>query len=214
MKRGYKINENQQRSAILFRVKHWVRVLAEASEFKRRSSSKFSLIAQKLGLNVRIIAEAIPRALRWHGSIMGETCLNIDGASQNEQVARGGLIRTCAGQHVFNFYSYYGPVTNNFAETRTLLDGIVYCKVLGITSFQVYNDSEWVVCQYNKENQIPWSLRKWGKLIFDEAASLYITIKHVYRELNQAADYLSKLGIDKRSNEAVLWKTKGNTMGG
>lgn len=41
-------------------------------------------------------------------------------------VVGGGLIRTSEGKHISNFYSFYGLGTNNYVETKALLDRIVY----------------------------------------------------------------------------------------
>lgn len=51
---------------------------------------------------------------------------------------------------------------------------------------------------FNRDFKIPWTLEHWWKLIFKEIKDMDITIKHIYRELNHAADYLSKQGLQKR----------------
>lgn len=40
--------------------------------------------------------------------------------------------------------------------------------------------------------------------IFKEAKCLEIMIKHVYREINQVADYLSKMGIEQKASGAFI----------
>lgn len=157
-----------------------------------------------MGVIVNEPEEREVRVLRWKGPLLGEACLSTDGASQGKLAAGGGLLRTNAGTPIHNFFSYYGEGTNNYVETRALLDGIAYSKLLGIEKMQAYTDSKLVVKWYNRERRIPWRLKHWWELIFEETKHMHFSIKHVLRELNQAVDYLSKQGLERKANGAVI----------
>lgn len=90
--------------------------------------------------------------------MLGEACLNIDSASQNNLAAEGGILRSNLRKQILNFFSYYGPALNNLTETRALLDGIVFCKLDGIIHFQIHSDSNLVIKWFYREYEIPWPL--------------------------------------------------------
>lgn len=55
--------------------------------------------------------------------------LNMDGASRDNLASGGGIIRLSAGDHVVNFFNFFGEGSSNLAETRALLDGLELCKL-------------------------------------------------------------------------------------
>ncbi|KAF5207701.1 hypothetical protein FRX31_002711 [Thalictrum thalictroides] len=132
--------------------------------------------------------------------------LNVDGSAQNGQAAGGGIIRNNKGQHIINFFNYYGTGTNNMAETRALLDGLALCMELGLDKIQIQTDSKLVVQWFGSRASIPWSLSKWWKEIRERAAMMNILIVHVYREGNKVADFLSKWGMKYKSGGALHHK--------
>lgn len=122
-----------------------MKMLVKASTFKSKSLKNFNGVAYKLGLRAHALPMIHPKILIWNGPVLGETCLSIDRVVQNDRATRGGIICTYKGKHISNFYSYYGPGINNLVEIRALLDGTVYCKMLGITIFHIHTDSEHMV---------------------------------------------------------------------
>ncbi|KAF5176952.1 Ribonuclease h domain [Thalictrum thalictroides] len=110
------------------------------------------------------------------------------------QAAGGGILRNANGQHIANFFSFYGEGTNNVAETRALLDGLDMCQDLCIDKIQIRTDSTLVVKWFLNLIEVPWHLRTWWRKIQIQARFLDIKMVHVYREGNSLADYLSKQG--------------------
>lgn len=68
----------------------------------------------------------------WEGCPHNMFCLSTDGSSINGEASGGETIRTYDGGLVSNFFSSYGKGSNNYAETRALLEGILLCIMLGV----------------------------------------------------------------------------------
>ncbi|OVA04095.1 hypothetical protein BVC80_4581g1 [Macleaya cordata] len=116
----------------------------------------------------------------------------------------GGVIRDDWGILLAAFHSFYGSGSNNVAETRALLDGLLLCQQLGITNFIVKVDSKLVAGWYNQKCSIPWHLSLWWQRIREATVNLNINLKHVYRELNSSADFMASLGLSSRSNCSIM----------
>ncbi|OVA10644.1 Glycoside hydrolase [Macleaya cordata] len=114
-----------------------------------------------------------------------------------------GVIRDDQGILLVAFHSFYGSGSNNLAETRALLDGLLLCQQLGITNIIVKVDSNLVAGWYNQECSIPWHLSFWWQRIREATENLNINLKHVYRELNSSADCMASLGLSSRSNCSI-----------
>lgn len=87
--------------------------MAKVRTFNIRSSRSFEGIINKMGISMKNPANRIPRTLKLQGATIGETYLSIDGIVQSKHATGGGLIKTSSGEHISNFYSYYGNGTNN-----------------------------------------------------------------------------------------------------
>ncbi|OVA08894.1 Reverse transcriptase zinc-binding domain [Macleaya cordata] len=118
--------------------------------------------------------------------------------------AGGGVIRDDQGILLAAFHSFYGSGSNNLAETRALLDGLLLCQQLGITNSIVNVDSNLVAGWYNQKHNIPWHLFSWWQRIREATENLNINLRHVYRELNSSADCMASIGLSSRSNCSIM----------
>ncbi|KAF5204671.1 hypothetical protein FRX31_005740 [Thalictrum thalictroides] len=148
-----------------------------------------------------------PIIVFWKRPNADSVALNIDGASQEGFAAGGSLIRNHLGQHIVNFFSFYGEGTNNMAETRALYDGLQLCEDLCIDEVEIQTDSLLVVQWFMQIIEIPWSLKNWWKKIRLKKRLMNIKIFHVYREGNKVADFLSKKGLQLRCDGASNYRT-------
>ncbi|OVA09824.1 Reverse transcriptase zinc-binding domain [Macleaya cordata] len=138
-----------------------------------------------------------------HSPGMLHHILRVCKLSPTPEAAGGGVIRNDQGILLAAFHSFYGSDSNNLAETRALLDGLLLCQQLGITNFIVKVDSNLVAGWYNQKCSIPWHLSFWWQRIREATENLNINLKHIYRELNSSADCMASLGLSSRSNCSI-----------
>ncbi|HUI31843.1 MAG TPA: ribonuclease HI family protein [Candidatus Acidoferrales bacterium] len=124
---------------------------------------------------------------------------NIDGASFGNPGASGlGIVLYNAdGKVVKEHWENIGCGTNNRAEYMALLKSIDLAEELGADELEVRSDSLLVVSQVNGLYKIKNSTIKiLAKQVYDKikAAKMKFKIIHIPRELNKAADKLSKKG--------------------
>ncbi|OVA03091.1 Ribonuclease H domain [Macleaya cordata] len=118
--------------------------------------------------------------------------------------AGGGVVRESRGQIVAAFRSFYGSGTNNLAESRALLDGLLVCRQIGVTKIVVRVDSKLVASWFHYKCEIPWSLLQWWHKIRELARDMDLTVAHVYRELNAPADSLAVIGLSTSSDHTFF----------
>ncbi len=125
--------------------------------------------------------------------------LYVDGAANLNAKSSGiggcGLI---SGEEVFSFSRFTGDMTNNQAEYLALIHGLELALANGYDRLSVKMDSELVVRQVNgaykvkNERMIPLH-QKVQKLLKNFTQW---EIRHVPRNENARADYLSKQGLN------------------
>ncbi|KAF5183705.1 Ribonuclease h domain [Thalictrum thalictroides] len=201
--RKYEEKYQWQTCSIIYKIRFWIIRICDRFTPTRRSSEGFLKNIGSMGIKSKDPPIQSPKIVYWQSPTGSFVALNVDGASQNGVAAGGGVIRNSHGVHIANFFSYYEEGTNNLAETRALLDGLVLCEELGIDLVLIQTDSMLVVKWFLKLTEIPWHLRLWWRKIRDLTGSMNVQIIHIYREGNYAADYLSKKGINLASNGAV-----------
>ena len=145
--------------------------------------------------------------VHWVLPTQGAFKLNTDGCSLgNPGVSGGGgVLRDSSGVAVFGFSTPFGELTCIQAEIRSLLVGVQQCLLRGFLRIQVEVDSLVLVNILLKKSRCPW-------IIQPEIAALEATqgvewsVGHCYREANQAADALAKVGA--RSEDFVLYSSQ------
>ncbi|CAN1761176.1 Putative ribonuclease H protein At1g65750, partial [Linum perenne] len=131
----------------------------------------------------------------------GEDCftLNTDGSLHraSNSSAAGGIIRDDQGRFVSAFASKLGICSIVRAEIWVVVEGMVLAWNCGIRKLSVQSDSAIAVKLLSGLHQAP---HQHSNLIrnFQELMSRQweVTIEHIYREANFAADYLANSGHD------------------
>ena len=111
----------------------------------------------------------------------------------------GAVILNGEGKVIAEISEYIGEATNNQAEYKALIAGLVKAKELGTSDLEVFLDSELVVKQLNREYRVkdkdlaPLFLEVYNiSLGFKK-----IIFKHIFREKNELADKLVNQALDK-----------------
>jgi ribonuclease HI len=100
---------------------------------------------------------------------------------------------------IFEISEYIGEATNNQAEYKAVIAALKKAKEAGVEFLDFYLDSELVVKQLNREYRVKdKDLAPLFLQVHNLSMSFKkITFKHVRRELNEEADRLVNLAIDK-----------------
>ena len=130
------------------------------------------------------------------------TRLYTDGAARGNPgpAGAGAVIVSPQGHLVAKVGKFLGENTNNYAEYMGLILGLKRAKAMGIKALDVFADSELLVRQLNGEYQVKAeNLRP----LHEEARQLLaafpgVTLRHIRREENEAADEMSNRAIDQR----------------
>lgn len=168
-KDGYVPQESVVTKVILF-IRHCIFSLSTLFSVKRGSTDDFwrkaSLLCIIMAWTIQFVLASI--LVYWIKPPFNFIALNVDGASSGGQAEEGDIIRDHHGNHIANFFCYYGfgfgSGSNNLAETRALLDGLLLCKFLGYPSIIIQSDSSLVVGWARKFFSILWNLKPWWNL--------------------------------------------------
>ena len=127
--------------------------------------------------------------------------LYFDGASRSNPgpASYGGVIYE-NGVERYTYKKYIGTTTNNVAEYKALLNGLLLAKEKGITRLAVYGDSKLVIEQITGNWKVKSRLlipihREICALLVNNPFE-QITFQHVYRKNNKRADELANEALD------------------
>ncbi|KAF5200925.1 hypothetical protein FRX31_009489 [Thalictrum thalictroides] len=181
---------------IIGKVRFWIIIFNKAYSAKVRSSLKFEQTIKGFGILLKNPPLKPPIIVYWTRPPEGFVALNTDGAANNEEAAGGGIIRDLEGNHLSNFFSYYGKGSNNYAESRAILDGIALCVKQGFNKVLLQTDSKLALQWSKQEISIPWNLRAWWRHYRHLTEQMTILYMHTFKEANSVADHLAKKGMD------------------
>lgn len=130
----------------------------------------------------------------------GSYRLHVDGGARGNPgpAGIGAVMLDADGDTVFELSETIGEATNNVAEYRALLAGLMRAIERGVSSLDIYSDSELVVKQLRGE----YKVRNEGlRPLHDEAIALLRRLDHyrlhaVPRERNAHADMLVNKALD------------------
>jgi ribonuclease HI len=136
---------------------------------------------------------------------MKKLIIYTDGGARNNPgpAGIGAVIMDANREVVAQISEYIGEATNNQAEYKAVIAAINKAKDLKAEELEFYLDSELVVKQLNREYRVKDNgLAPLFLDIYNKSLSFKkITFKHIRRELNEEADRLVNLAIDKAVNE-------------
>ncbi len=132
---------------------------------------------------------------------MKRATLHTDGGARgNPGPAAIGFVLTGIGSTPILYKEYIGKGTNNQAEYRALLAGILRAQKEGVQDLMCYLDSELVVKQAKGEYRVK---NEELKVLLGEIKKLFpsfrsITFEHIPRSKNAAADKLVNEALDEQ----------------
>ena len=151
---------------------------------------------------------AIP--VRWSKPILGWFKLNTDGASLGNpgKAGSGGLIRDSEGRWVKGFSRSVGHATSVIAELWDLRDGLKLAAQLGIGCLEVELDAKIIVEMLNNAESSNNTNLKFSSLLYGcrflIANATQVRVTHIYKEMNQCADFLARKGCCLREDFVIF----------
>ncbi|XP_050263906.1 uncharacterized protein LOC126708133 [Quercus robur] len=138
--------------------------------------------------------------IRWERPCQGWFKLNTDGSSLGNSSAAGGggILRDASGNWVQAFSRNIGTTTSFMAEIWALRDGLLMCLNLGINALEVELDARVVADPMNcsaNSNVANFAVVNNCKRLISLLPQAKVT--HCYREANQCADGLARLGTQQ-----------------
>ena len=104
-----------------------------------------------------------------------------------------GSSRSCIGS-IKVFATNFGITSNDEAELRAMIVVLRLCQQIGITQVDIECDSKIVVDWISRGSCRVWYLWDFWEELLNLLQLFEMQISHVFREGNQVADFLAKLG--------------------
>ncbi|CAN1787537.1 Putative ribonuclease H protein At1g65750 [Linum perenne] len=135
--------------------------------------------------------------IAWRPGDEGWSTLNTDGSRNSSSGATsiGGLIRNERGEFIRAFCGNIGDCSITRAELKAIVEGLKIAWSLGIKKVAIQTDSSAAVSILNKrvceQHQHAALVAEFHEL---RSREWELSLSHVYREANCAADYLANFG--------------------
>ncbi|XP_042958232.1 uncharacterized protein LOC122293851 [Carya illinoinensis] len=157
-------------------IKLWIRRIMSLFMKVARISFQDEAILKRLEIPVVYPRPRHIRVIRWKRPPQDWMKLNSDGSSLGNlgPAGAGGVIRDSLGRLHSAYSVFLGQGSNNFAELRSLLEGVRRCHQLGFCRVEIEVDSQLLV---------RWCTK-----------GMEFRMHHVFREGNVVADFLAKRG--------------------
>ena len=176
----------------------------ERSYFKK--SIKDSTEFFSVGRNVKMPKAKIIVEVGWEKPPMGWVKLNTDGSAigSTGRAGGGGAIRNHEGQWLKGYARPLGGSNSCMAELWALRDGLLLAKEMGLNNLIIEMDALSVVLLMNNNsaNLLMEPLLTDCRNLLSEIPNKQIV--HIYREANQCADALAKLGASSLDSFVIF----------
>ncbi|CAN1743077.1 Putative ribonuclease H protein At1g65750 [Linum perenne] len=174
---------NQTATALVYRIEGWVLQVNSAK-------------CQQDSIGVRK-QTYVQRDIAWGPGEAGRVILNTDGSVYpgDGSAAAGGLIRNSDGRYLLAFCANLGKASIMKAELRGAMEGLRLAWENNFRKVDVRVDSEAVISLITgKDNPMHQHAREVNFIREFLNRDWDVTISHIYREGNFAADYLASIG--------------------
>ncbi|XP_024630789.1 uncharacterized protein [Medicago truncatula] len=141
--------------------------------------------------------------VRWNNNDTNCIILNVDGSCLGEPIRAGfgGVIRNSAGFYFSGFSGLIASTTDILlAELTAIHRGLFLAVQLGIEELVCYSDSMLSVKLLTEHVSNYHVYTVLIQDIKDILATTDLSIQHCFREGNQCADFMAKLGANSNAN--------------
>ncbi|XP_042964017.1 uncharacterized protein LOC122298309 [Carya illinoinensis] len=182
--------------SVWYVVKLWIRRIMPLFMKVSRISNLDVDILKKLDIPVLYPKLRQPRVIRWKRPPQDWMKLNSDGSSLGNPgpAGAGGVIRDSLGRIHSAYSVFLGHGSNNYAELRSLLEGVRRCHQFGFRRVEIEIDSQMIVRWCTKGQCTIWYLEDFWEELRGLLGCMEYRLNHVFREGNAVADFLAKMG--------------------
>ncbi|XP_024626908.1 uncharacterized protein [Medicago truncatula] len=141
--------------------------------------------------------------VRWNNNDTNCIILNVDGSCLGELIRAGfgGVIRNSAGFFISGFSGFIAATTDILlAELTAIHRGLLLAVQLGIEEMVCYSDSMLSVKLLTEHVPTYHVYAVLIQDIKDILATTDFSIQHCFREGNQCADFMAKLGANSNAD--------------
>ncbi|KAH0746243.1 hypothetical protein KY285_007900 [Solanum tuberosum] len=137
--------------------------------------------------------------VRWTRPKEGWVKCNTDGASRGNpgMSSYGFCLRDSSGDLLYAEAKRIGFATNMVAEITAIWKAMRYCKEQGYANIFLETDSLSLKNMIRGEWKIPWEIIERVEEIHEMMEISNTQIRHIYREANQLADFITNTAIDQ-----------------
>ncbi|EOY25451.1 Uncharacterized protein TCM_016759 [Theobroma cacao] len=198
---------------VVWRIMKLLRQLLDGSLLHQWQWKGDTDIASMWGHTFQSKHRAPPQIIYWRKPFTGEYKLNVDGSSRNGHLAAsGGILRDHTGKLIFGFSENIGLCNSLQAELRALLRGLLLCKERHIENLWIEMDALAVIQLIQHSQKGSHDIRYLLESIRKCLSCISYRISHIFREGNQAADYLANEG-HSHQNLCVITEAQGELHG-
>ncbi|CAN1776729.1 Putative ribonuclease H protein At1g65750 [Linum perenne] len=133
----------------------------------------------------------------WRPAEEGWCSLNSDGSLYRDptSAAAGGVIRDSNGNFITAFSANLGVCSIMRSELRAIVEGMKLAWSKGIRRLRIQTDSKAAVAMLSKPNNVNSQHANLIEQFYElSSRDWQISVQHIYREANCAADHLASLG--------------------
>ncbi|EOY25454.1 Uncharacterized protein TCM_026877 [Theobroma cacao] len=161
-------------------------------------------IAQEWGITFQAKSLPPPKVFCWHKPSNGEFKLNVDGSAKlSQNAAGGGVLRDHAGVMIFGFSENLGIQNSLKAELLALYRGLILCRDYNIRRLWIEMDATSVIRLLQGNHRGPHAIRYLLGSIRQLLSHFSFRLTHIFREGNQAADFLANRGHEHQSLQVI-----------
>ncbi|KAG5529761.1 hypothetical protein RHGRI_030220 [Rhododendron griersonianum] len=146
------------------------------------------------------------RLTKWVPPIAGNIKLNVDGCWYNAErnAGIGGIFRDCNGTWTLGFYGKMIAESSTEAEIWSIYRGLTIILEKGLANVDIESDSLVAVNIINAGtpgNHPQSTIINDAKMLLQQTES---KLTHIYRDANQCADHLARMGAEQNDNLIVI----------
>ncbi|XP_041007958.1 uncharacterized protein LOC121252418 [Juglans microcarpa x Juglans regia] len=177
-------------------IKFWLRKIMQLSMKVSKISSQDVAILNRLDISILVPKPKKVRVVRWSRPQHGWVKLNTDGSSLGNpgQAGAWGVISANCGKLCQAYFVTLGHGSNNFAELRSVLEGVRRCYNLGFYRVEIETYSQLIVNWITKGKCNIWYLDDFWEDLIGYLNCMEYRVCHIFREGNTVTDFLAKWG--------------------
>ena len=142
--------------------------------------------------------------ISWAKPSAGVIKVNFDGSKNSHSAAGGYVLRDWSGHLLLAGAFNLGATSILVAEATAMRNGLRTAIEAGFNNIHIEGDNKTLIQAVQQHIQPPWEIQVLVQdILYFLQKCNHVTVNHIFREGNRAADWLAKLGLSLSSTS--LW---------